>query len=150
MSFSVPDCLPAHLLLPTLITSPLYARLPPPIPNTALIPILLTRARTFSFSAAFAFDACGTGGCACWSSIANATSTAVGTRQCGGGQRVHGTGGARGPYLRQRSEVGGLVNRSDHSRVIFGESWTALPVFYASGIARDTFETMQEFISENG
>lgn len=89
----------AHLLLAAFITRPLHPRLPPLIPNTALISIGLTWARTFPFPAALAFDAGGTGSCACGSSIANATSTALGTRQCGSRQRVHGTGEVRGPYF---------------------------------------------------
>ena len=32
----------------------------------------------------------------------------MGTGQCSDGQGVHGTGEARGPYSRQRSEVGGF------------------------------------------
>ena len=91
----MPNC-PTHLLLPALIARPLYPRLPPLIRNVSLVPILLTRARTLSFPTALAFDAGRTGACAYGSSIADATSSAVGTRQSSDRQRVHETGEARG------------------------------------------------------
>ena len=45
----------------------------------------------------------------------------MGTGQCSDGQGVHGTGEARGPYSRQRSEVGGFGEMALTTfRVYFG------------------------------
>ena len=88
-----------HLLLPALIARPLHPRLSPLIRNIPLVPILLTRAGTLSFPAALAFDAGRTGACAYRSSIADATSSAVGTRQSSDRQRVHETEEARGTLI---------------------------------------------------
>ena len=108
-----------HLLLPALIARPLHPRLPPLIRNVSLVPILLTRARALSFPAAFAFDAGRAGACAYGSSMADATSSAVGTRQSS--DRVHETEEARGGlfyYFSLRSRW--LGNSFDLFRVYFG------------------------------
>ena len=112
-----------HLLLPALIARPLHPRLSPLIRNVALVPILLTRARALSFPAALAFDAGRTGACAYRSSIADATSSAVGTRQSSDRQRVHETEEARGDsFFYFRSEVGGWGIALTSSGCISGDS----------------------------
>ena len=126
--WSAPHTRPStHLLLPALIARPLHPRLSPLIRNISLVPILLTRARTLSFPAALAFDAGRTGACADGSSIADATSSAVGTRQSSNRQRVHETEEVRGTFLffAPKSVAWGIALTS--SGCISGESCSTYP-----------------------